>query len=163
MANESPSDLDRGYLHAAIRQGLKSYREGGIPIGAALAVRGVMVGLGHNRRKQRGSQILHAEMDCLENAGRLARHDFDEATIYSTLMPCYMCSGTIVQFGIRRIVIADDTFADAREFLRHHNVELIVAPPADDLPLDEIRRALAEFQERDPETWAEDIGRHWPF
>jgi cytosine/creatinine deaminase len=156
------SDLDRLYLHAAIRQGFKSYREGGIPIGASLAVRGVLVGLGHNRRKQRASQILHAEMDCLENAGRLARHDFDEATIYSTLMPCYMCSGTIVQFGIRRVVIADDTFTDAREFLQHQGVELIVAPPADDLPLAEIRTALAEFQRRDPETWAEDIGRHWP-
>lgn len=163
MPNQSFTDLDRHYLHAAIWQGLKSHREGGIPIGASLAIGGVLVGLGHNRRKQLASQILHAEMDCLEKAGRLSRQDFDEATMYSTLMPCYMCSGTIVQFGIRRVVIADDTFTDAQEFLQQSGVELIVAPSADDPWLEQIRAALAEFQEQDPETWAEDIGRHRPF
>jgi cytosine deaminase len=156
------SGTDRDYLRAAVWQGLKGFREGGIPIGSALAIRGVLVSLGHNRRQQLGSQIRHAEMDCLENAGRLTRHDFDEATIYSTLMPCHMCSGTIVQFGIRRVVVADDTFDDAREFLRGRGVELVVAPAEDDAWFQEIRRALAEFQERDPATWAEDIGRRYP-
>lgn len=163
MSSSQLTDLDQHALRAAIWQGLKSCREGGIPIGSALAVGGVIVSLGHNRRKQRGSQIHHAEMDCLHNAGRLTRHDFDQATIYSTLMPCHMCSGTIVQFGIRRVVIADDTFTDAQEFLHSHGVELIVARPAEDSLVKEIREALAHFQEVDPGTWAEDIGRHFPY
>ena len=163
MASSLLTDLDHHALRAAIWQGLASGREGGIPIGSALAVGGVIVSLGHNRRKQRASQILHAEMDCLENAGRLTRHDFDQATIYSTLMPCHMCSGTIVQFGIRRAVIADDTFTDAQDFLQSHGVQVLVAPPSKDPLVQEIRTALARFQQEDPETWAEDIGRHYPF
>jgi cytosine deaminase len=157
------SERDVHYLRAAVWQGLKSEREGGIPIGSALAISGVLVAVGHNRRKQFSSQILHAEMDCIASAGRLTRYDFDQATIYSTLMPCYMCSGTIVQFGIRRAVIADDTFTDAQGFLRQHGVEVLLAPPSDDAWLADIRAALARFQEDDPATWAEDIGRHYPF
>jgi cytosine deaminase len=163
MSSHLLTDLDHYALHAAIWQGLKSGGEGGIPIGSSLAIGGVIASLGHNRRKQRNSQILHAEMDCLENAGRLTQYDFDRATIYSTLMPCHMCSGTIVQFGIRRVVIADDTFTDAQEFLQAHGVQIIVAPPSDDPLIQEIRTALARFQQEDPETWAEDIGRHDPF
>ncbi|MFO0827181.1 MAG: nucleoside deaminase [Phycisphaerales bacterium] len=142
----------RKALDAAIEQAEKSWREGGIPIGSALVdERGTIVSLGHNRRQQRNSVILHAEMDCIENAGR--RRDWSRLTLVSTLSPCPMCSGTAILYRIPRVVIGENrTFPGAEEWMRKSGVELIVAD-------DPRCVALMERMKREkPDLWAEDIG-----
>lgn len=139
------------FLDAAFAEAQKSYDEGGLPIGAVLVDSGgQVIGRGHNQRVQKGSPILHGEMDCLENAGR--RASYRDTTLYTTLSPCMMCSGTIIQFGIPRVVIADvENFAGDVPFLQSRGVEVAVVPHAPSMTL--MRRFLAEK----PELWREDI------
>jgi cytosine/creatinine deaminase len=142
------------FLEAAIDEARLGSREGGIPIGSVLVLDGRVVGRGHNRRVQRGSAILHAEMDCLENAGRLRAADYHRATLYSTLSPCDMCSGAVLLYGIRRVVIGENTtFRGPEDYLRSRGVELVLA---DDQTCVAIMR---EFIAAHPELWDEDIGR----
>jgi len=140
-------------LRIAIEEARLGLEEGGIPIGAALVIDGRVVGRGHNRRVQRGSSILHAEMDCLENAGRLKARDYQRATLYSTLSPCDMCSGAALLYKIPRIVIGENrTFQGPEAYLRQRGVELTVV---DD---EECIRLMRDFIAARPELWNEDIG-----
>ena len=142
------------FLEAAIDEARQGAREGGIPIGSVLVLDGRVVGRGHNRRVQRGSAILHAEMDCLENAGRLRAADYHRATLYSTLSPCDMCSGAVLLYGIRRVVIGENTtFRGPEDYLRSRGVELVLA---DDQTCVALMRA---FIAAHPELWNEDIGK----
>lgn len=140
-------------LDAAIDEARKGLAEGGIPIGSALVIDGQIVARGHNRRIQNGSAILHAEMDCLERAGRLTAAEYRKATLYSTLSPCDMCSGTVLLYGIPRVVIGENrTFRGPEDYLRSRGVELVLADS-------EACRALMEaFIASNPALWNEDIG-----
>jgi len=141
------------FLQAAIDEARAGAAEGGIPIGSVLVVDGSVVGRGHNRRVQRGSAILHAEMDCLENAGRLRATDYGRATIYSTLSPCDMCSGAILLYGIPRVVIGENrTFQGPEDYLRSRGVDLDVRD--DERCVVMMQAFIAER----PTLWAEDIG-----
>src|SRR4026209_2905496 len=120
------------FLQAAIDEARQGLAEGGIPIGSVLVIDGRIVGRGHNRRVQRGSAILHAEMDCLENAGRLAARDYQRATLYSTLSPCDMCSGTALLYKIPRVVVGENrTFRGPEEYVRSRGVEVEVVQHPD--------------------------------
>ncbi len=139
------------FMQFAIDQARKSRSEGGIPIGSVLVKDGDLVAAGHNKRVQEKNPILHGEMDCLNNAGRIG--SYRGTTIYSTLMPCYMCAGTIVQFKIKKVIVGESrTFDGARAFMESHGVEVI------DLDLDECVDMMNEFIEENPELWNEDIG-----
>jgi len=141
------------FLQAAIDEARLGLAEGGIPIGSVLVIDGRIVGSGHNRRVQKGSAILHAEMDCLESAGRLKAADYRRSTLYSTLSPCDMCSGTALLYGIPRIVIGENrTFQGPEAYVRSRGVELIIADDADCI------RLMREFIAARPELWNEDIG-----
>ena len=140
---------------AEARQGLAEITAGqpGIPIGSVLVIDGEIVGRGHNRRVQRGSAILHAEMDALENAGRLTPHDYRRATLYTTLSPCDMCSGTSLLYKIPKIVIGENrTFRGPEEYLRSRGVELVTV----DDP--QCYQLLQDFIRLHPRLWNEDIG-----
>ena len=142
------------FLEAAIDEARLGAAEGGIPIGAVLVVDGQIVGRGHNRRVQRSSAVLHAEMDCLENAGRLHAADYRRAALYSTLSPCDMCSGAALLYAIPRIVIGENrTFRGPEEYVRSRGVVLEVVDDARCVDL--MRSFIAER----PELWNEDIGR----
>ena len=142
------------FLSAAIEQARIGLAEGGIPIGSVLVIDQQIVGRGHNRRVQKGSAILHAEMDCLENAGRLTARDYQRATLYSTLSPCDMCSGTTLLYGIPRVVIGENrTFRGPEDYLRSRGVELTIVNDATCV------RMMQEFIAAHPELWNEDIGR----
>ena len=142
------------FLAAAIAEARQGLAEGGIPIGAALVIDGHIVGRGHNRRVQNGSAVLHAEMDCLENAGRLTSADYRRATIYSTLSPCDMCSGAILLYGIPRVVIGENqTFRGPEPYLRSRGVSLDVRDDAECIAM------MTAFIASKPELWNEDIGR----
>ena len=142
------------FLEAAIEEARLGEREGGIPIGSVLVVGGRIVGRGHNRRVQRGSAVLHAEMDCLETAGRLRASDYAQSTLYSTLSPCDMCSGCVLLYGIPRVVVGENTtFRGPEEYLRSRGVELVLA---NDQTCIEMMRAFIAAR---PELWDEDIGR----
>ncbi len=141
------------FLEAAIAEAKKGMSEGGIPIGSVLVIDGQIVGRGHNRRVQKGSSILHAEMDCLENAGRLKAADYRRATLYSTLSPCDMCSGTVLLYGIPKVVIGENlTFRGPEDYVRSRGVEVVIVDNQ------ECRRLMEEFIEDNPELWKEDIG-----
>jgi cytosine/creatinine deaminase len=141
------------FMRAAIDEAIQGRAEGGIPIGSVLVIGGEIVGRGHNRRVQRGSSILHAEMDCLENAGRLKARDYTRATLYSTLSPCDMCSGTALLYKIPKIVVGEnETFRGPEEYVRSRGVELIVWNDA------ECIRMMREFIAARPDLWNEDIG-----
>jgi cytosine deaminase len=141
------------FLQMAIDEARQGLAEGGIPIGSVLVVDGQIVGRGHNRRVQRGSAILHAEMDCLENAGRLPPADYRRAVLYSTLSPCDMCSGTALLYRIPKIVIGENrTFQGPEDYVRSRGVELEIADSAECI---ELMRAFIESR---PELWNEDIG-----
>lgn len=138
-------------MQEAIRQARKSLSEGGIPIGSALVKNGKLVASGHNKRVQEDNPILHGEMDCLNNAGRVG--SFRDTVIYSTLMPCYMCAGTIVQFKIPKVIVGESrTFTGARAFMEEHGVEVI------DLDLPECIEMMNGFIAEKPALWNEDIG-----
>jgi len=139
------------FMKLAMDQARKSMSEGGIPIGSVLVRDGKVIAAGHNKRVQENNPILHGEMDCLNNAGRIG--SFRNTTIYSTLMPCYMCAGTIVQFKIRKVIVGEsETFSGAREFMEQHGVEVI------NLNIQECKDMMKEFIETKPEIWNEDIG-----
>src|SRR5687768_4972965 len=141
------------FLLAAIAEARTGLAEGGIPIGSVLVIDNHIVGRGHNRRVQKGSAILHAEMDCLENAGRLGAADYRRATLYSTLSPCDMCSGASLLYGIPRIVIGENrTFRGPEDYLRQRGVALEVLDNA------ECARLMREFIAMHPALWNEDIG-----
>ncbi len=141
------------FLEAAIIEAKQGLAEGGIPIGSVLVIDGRIVGRGHNRRVQKGSAILHAEMDCIENAGRLRSRDYGRAVLYSTLSPCDMCSGTALLYGIPKIVVGENqTFRGPEDYLRSRGVELVVWNDA------ECIRLMADFIRARPDLWHEDIG-----
>jgi cytosine deaminase len=141
------------YFQAAIEEAKTGLAEGGIPIGSVLVVDGRIVGRGHNRRIQNGSAILHAEMDCIENAGRLKAGDYRRAVLYSTLSPCDMCSGTALLYKIPKIVIGENqTFRGPEDYLRSRGVELVLLNDAECMQL--MRDLIASR----PALWHEDIG-----
>lgn len=139
------------FMKLAIEQARKSLSEGGIPIGSVLVKNGEVVAMGHNKRVQEQNPILHGEMDCMNNAGRVG--SYRDTVIYSTLMPCYMCAGTIVQFRIPKVIVGESvTFEGAREFMESHGVEVV------DLNLMECVDMMKQFIEENPTLWFEDIG-----
>jgi cytosine/creatinine deaminase len=141
------------FLEAAIDEARTGLAEGGIPIGSVLVIDGRIVGRGHNRRVQRGSAILHAEMDAIENAGRLRASDYRRAILYSTLSPCDMCSGTALLYRIPRIVVGENrTFRGPENYLRSRGIVLEIR----DDP--ECVRVMEEFLQSNPALWNEDIG-----
>lgn len=141
------------FMQAAIEEAKQGLTEGGIPIGSVLVIDGKIVGRGHNRRVQKGSAILHAEMDCLENAGRLTAKDYQRAVLYSTLSPCDMCSGTALLYKIPKIVIGENqTFQGPEDYVRSRGVELVI------LQNEECIQLMRDFIAARPELWNEDIG-----
>ena len=154
MTTGNNLDYDEIYLQAAIAQAKKSLREGGIPIGAALVVDKTVVGLGHNRRVQSADPILHGETDCIRNAGRLSPEQYRRSTIFTTLSPCAMCSGTILLYKIPRVVIGESVnFQGSEQLLIDHGVEIVQAKNQ------EIELILRNFIAEHPELWFEDIGK----
>jgi len=140
------------FMDLAIKEARKGLREGGIPIGAVLVKGGKVIGRGHNRRVQKRSAILHAEMDCLENAGRLKAADYKKCAIYSTLSPCSMCAGAILLYKIPTVVMGENRTFKGPESLLRKTVNLI------NLDLPECRALMAGFIAEKPELWNEDIG-----
>jgi cytosine deaminase len=141
------------YMKEAIREARKGLCEGGIPIGSVLVKNGRIIGRGHNRRVQKSSAILHAEMDCLENAGRLKAKDYEKCVIYSTLSPCDMCTGAILLYKIPTVVIGENkTFKGPEAYSRNRGVKLI------NLDLSECKQMMRDFIAAKPKLWNEDIG-----
>jgi len=139
------------FLKAAIEEAKKGLAEGGIPIGSVLVKGKKIIGRGHNRRVQHSDPIAHAEIDCLQNAGRIG--SYKGTTLYSTLMPCYLCAGAVVQFGIKKVIAGESrTFPGAKEFMVSHGVEVI------DLDDKECYELMQEFIKKNPDLWNEDIG-----
>jgi cytosine deaminase len=144
--------MDR-FLRVALDEARKGGQEGGIPIGSVLVYRGEIIGRGHNRRVQKGSPILHAEMDALENAGRQPAAVYRESTLYTTLSPCAMCSGAIVLYRIPRVVAGENlSFMGEEGWLRNHGITVEVVEDEDCIAL------MKEFMQTHPELWNEDIG-----
>jgi cytosine deaminase len=147
MASQAP------FLQAAIAEARQGLREGGIPIGSVIVYGDEIIGRGHNRRVQKGSAILHGEMDALENAGRLSAAVYRECTLYTTLSPCAMCSGAILLYGIPRVVVGENcTFMGEEELLRSRGVAVEVVQS------EECIRMMEEFIAQNPKLWNEDIG-----
>ena len=141
---------DADFMHLAYEQARKSYDEGGLPIGAVMVEDGVVVAAGHNRRVQDGDPVAHGEMDCIRKAGRRPR--YDRVALYTTLSPCMMCAGTIVQFGIRRVVVGEErNFTGNADFLRSRGVEVVMLDSAECIDL------MARFIRERPDVWDEDI------
>ncbi len=144
-------------MQAAIDQAIIGRDEGGIPIGSVLVIGDQIVGRGHNRRVQKGSSVLHAEIDALENAGRLTAKQFRQATLYSTLSPCDMCSGAALLYKIPRIVVGENqTFQGPEAYLRSRNVDLTILENQVCIEL------MSAFIAAHPELWNEDIGVEGP-
>ena len=140
------------FMKAAIEEARKGLTEGGIPIGSVLVKDGKIVGRGHNQRVQKNDPMTHAETDCLRNAGRIG--SYKDCILYSTLMPCYMCAGTVVQFNIMKVVVGESkTFPGAEEFMKQHGVEVI------NLNNKECIDMMEKFIHDKPELWNEDIGK----
>ena len=150
MTLDLSNELDAKFLRMAYEEALAGYNEGGCPIGSVLAEGDRLVARGRNQRVQGGDPIAHGEMDCLRRAGR--QKSYRNMTLYTSLSPCMMCSGTIVQFSIPRVVIGENqTFGGNEAFLRERGVEVIVADDADCIAL------MSRFIKEKPELWAEDI------
>ncbi|MBA1202732.1 nucleoside deaminase [Pseudomonas capeferrum] len=142
------------FMQAAIDEANKGLAEGGIPIGSVLVHQGRIIGRGHNRRVQSGSAILHGEMDALENAGRQSAQVYRESTLYTTLSPCAMCSGAILLYGIRHVVIGENrTFMGEEDLLGSRGVSLDVRHDS------QCEQMMHDFIARHPQLWNEDIGR----
>jgi creatinine deaminase len=140
-------------MRAALEEAERSLGEGGIPIGSVLVHRGKIIGRGHNRRVQRGSPVLHGEMDALDNAGRQPASVYRESVLYTTLSPCAMCSGAILLYGIPRVVVGENqTFIGEEALLRSRSVVVDVVQDADCIGL------MSRFIREHPELWNEDIG-----
>ena len=145
--------MSDNFLNAAIQQARQGLDSGGIPIGSVLVIDGEIVARGHNRRVQRGSAVLHAEMDCLENAGRLSAADYQRAVLYSTLSPCDMCSGAILLYKIPKVVVGENrTFQGPEDYLRSRGVELEIADSQ------ECYQLMQDFIDENDALWNEDIG-----
>ena len=143
-------DVD-AFMHEAIAEAKQGLAEGGIPIGSVLVRDDRIISRGHNRRVQKGDPVIHAEIDCLMNAGRIG--SFKNTILYSTLMPCYLCAGAAVQFRIPRVVAGESrSFPGAREFMEEHGIEVV------DLDLDECAAMMEDFIAKNPTLWNEDIG-----
>ena len=141
------------FLRVAIDEARLGFSEGGIPIGSVLVIDGEIVGRGHNQRVQHGSAVLHAEMDCIENAGRLSAADYRRSTIYSTLSPCDMCSGAILLYGIPKLVVGENrTFQGPEDYLRSRGVDVSIADSA------ECYELMQRFIRDNNALWNEDIG-----
>ena len=144
------SETDQTFLRIAYEEAKGGYDEGGCPIGSVLARGDVLVSQGRNQRVQKGDPIAHGEMDALRKAGR--QKTYKDTTLYTSLSPCMMCTGTIIQFGIPRVVIGENTtFGGNEDFLRSNGVEVIVADDPDCIAL------MTRFIEEKPELWNEDI------
>ncbi len=140
------------FMAAAIAEAKQGLQEGGIPIGSVLVKNGEIIGRGHNKRVQDSDPVTHAEIDCLRNAGRIG--SYKDTTLYSTLMPCYLCAGAVVQFGMKKVIAGEsETFPGARELMESHGVEVI------DLNLDECKQLMNNFIQEHPQLWNEDIGK----
>ncbi len=138
-------------MELAIEEARQGRKEGGIPIGSVLVKEGIVLGKGHNRRVQEQDPVAHAEIDCLRRAGRIG--NYSNTTLYSTLMPCYLCAGAVVQFEIKRVVVGESkTFPGARVFMEAHGVEVV------DLDLTECKELMEEFINNNQQLWNEDIG-----
>lgn len=147
-----PGRTVNDFMKAALEEAKLGLREGGIPIGSVLVKDGRVIARGHNKRVQENDPILHAEIDCLRSAGRLG--SYNGTTIYSTLMPCYLCAGGIVQFAIRKVIAGESkNFTGARKFMEEHGVEVI------DLNIDECKKLMRDFIQNNPKLWNEDIGK----
>lgn len=139
------------FMKAAMDEARTGLSQKGIPIGSVLVKDGRIVGRGHNKRVQDNDPITHAEIDCLRNAGRVG--SYKDTVLYSTLMPCYLCAGAVVQFGIKKVYAGESTtFPGAKEFMESHGVEVI------DLDIDECKDMMNQFIEENPTLWNEDIG-----
>ncbi|MFM7105861.1 MAG: nucleoside deaminase [Flavobacteriales bacterium] len=139
------------FMKEAIAQAQKGRSEGGIPIGSVLVRDGKILGKGHNKRVQDQDPVTHAEIDCLRNAGRVG--SYHGATLYSTLMPCYLCAGAVVQFGIKKVIVGESvTFLGAKKFMEDHGVEVI------DLNDQDCVQMMETFIAEEPKLWNEDIG-----
>jgi creatinine deaminase len=140
------------FMSAAIAEARKGAAEGGIPIGSVLVRNGEIIGRGHNRRVQEDNTMKHAEIDCLINAGRIG--SYRNTVLYSTLMPCYLCGGAVVQFGIPKVVVGESsTFQGSAEFMRDHGVDVV------NLDLPECVSMMKDFITAHPALWGEDIGK----
>lgn len=141
------------FMQAAIEEAKIGLQASGIPIGSVIVIDGKIMGRGHNQRVQKNSAILHAEMDCLENTGRLSAKEYQRATLYSTLSPCDMCSGTVLLYGIKKVIIGEnETFKGPEEYVKSRGVEII------NLDDKECKDLMTKFIENNPELWNEDIG-----
>lgn len=141
------------FMQVAIEEARKGLAAGGIPIGSVLVIDDEIAGRGHNQRVQKGSAILHAEMDCLENAGRLTAKEYQRSVLYSTLSPCDMCSGTALLYKIPKVVIGENvTFQGPEEYVRSRGVEVVI------LNDEECIQLMRDFIADKPELWNEDIG-----
>lgn len=139
------------FMKAAIEEARQGLKEGGIPIGSIMVRDGKILGRGHNQRVQKNDPMTHAEIDCLRNAGRVG--NYKGAVLYSTLMPCYLCAGAVVQFGIKKVIVGESrTFPGAEQFMRDHGVEVINLDNAECIEL------MENFIRDKPELWNEDIG-----
>ena len=139
------------FMEAAIAEAQSGYRENGIPIGSVLVRNATIIGKGHNKRVQDRDPVMHAEIDCLRNAGRI--RNYRDTVLYSTLMPCYLCAGAVVQFRIKTVIAGEaDTFPGAQEFMQSHGVEVI------NLNLEQCKQMMRDFSSANPELWKEDIG-----
>jgi len=145
---------DHKFMKEAIKEAEKSLKEGGIPIGAVLVEDGEIIGRGHNRLLQDDSAILHGEMDCIQNAGRIKGSDYQKCTLYTTLSPCSMCSGAVLLYNISRVVIGENTtLIGPEKLLKDQGVEVKV------LGIDECREILERYIEKNPETWEAEMER----
>ncbi len=142
------------FVQEAIKEAKKSLNDGGIPIGAVLVKEGEIIGRGHNKIKQKNSTILHAEMDCLENAGHLKGSDYKKCILYTTLSPCDMCSGLVLLYKIPLVVIGEnETFPGPENYLQEHKVELI------NLNLDECKKMMSDYIQTNSKIWEDEMDR----
>jgi cytosine/creatinine deaminase len=140
------------FMKAAIEEARLGLQEGGIPVGSVLVCEGKIIGRGHNRRVQDSDPLAHAEIECIRNAGRIG--SYSKTILFSTLMPCYLCSGAIVQFGIEKLIVGESrTFQGDAEFLKDHWVTV------EDWDMDECIELMKEFIQKNPALWNEDIGK----
>ncbi|AEH61292.1 CMP/dCMP deaminase zinc-binding protein [Methanosalsum zhilinae DSM 4017] len=140
------------FMKAAIEEAKKGFLEGGIPIGSILVRNGEIIGRGHNMRIQKNDPLAHAEIICIRNAGRIGT--YSDTTLYSTLMPCYLCAGAVVQFGIKKVIVGEaENFKGASEFMKEHGIEVI------NLNDSECREMMGKFIQKNTDIWYEDIGK----
>ncbi len=150
MTTDIVTERDRELLREAYREALSGYEQGGVPVGAVMAKGGEVIARGRNKRVQEGDPVMHGETDCLRTAG--VRDDYADIDLYTTLSPCMMCTGAILHFGVRRVVVGEaDNFSGNIDFLREHGVEVVLLDDA------ECKALMAKFIAERPDIWFEDI------